>query len=112
MLLRILKKFKNIISKKRKKRIRQTIKVEQNYKQIQVSGFLSNENYEVLQLWLNSRFTDCEYQIDSEVNSNQFKFNVDLTEMRELLNADEDIYDLFLFVRVRKENFSEARIAK
>src|SRR5690625_4052398 len=112
MLVRILKKIKKGIFKKRKKKIRQTINVKQDNKRIQISGLLNNENYEVKQLWLLSRFTDHEFQIDSEESLNQFKFNIDLIEKQELLNTDEDIYDLFLFVRVRRENFSEARIDK
>lgn len=112
MLLRTLKKIKNIFFKKRNKRIRQTINVKQDDKQIQINGYLSNKNYEVRELWLISRFTDHKYQFGSQENSNKFKFNIDLTEKQELLNSDKDIFDLFLFVRVLRENFSEARIAK
>jgi len=112
MLLRNLKKVKNIFLKKGKKRIRHILNVKQENRQIQISGFLNNENYEVKQLWLISRFSDHEYHIDSEEQSNQFKFNIDLTEKCQLLTIDQDIYDLFLFVQVTKENFSEKKIVK
>lgn len=112
MVLRIFKKVKNIFFKKEKKRIRQYLNVIQDNEKIRINGFLSNENYEVKQLWFNSRFTNNKYHLDSEENSNQFKFNLDLTKKEQLLNTDEDIYDLFLFVRVSRENFSEEKIAK
>src|SRR5690625_7536863 len=109
MLVRNFRQVRNMLFKKGKKRIRQDLNVIQNNKQIQISGFLSNENYEVKQLWLISRFSDHEYHIDSREQSNQFKFNIDLTEKCQLLTIDQDIYDLFLFVQVTKENFSEDR---
>jgi len=112
MIFRGLKMMKKKLLGRKSEKIRHYLKVEQNKNQIQISGILRNNNYKVKQLWFESRFTDQIYKIDATTISNKFNFVLDVYEHKNLLEQEQDIFDLYLFVRVPREILSENQIIK
>lgn len=109
MFSRIFKAIKKKFFKKKK--VRQYIEVKQEKNIIYINGLLRYERYKVKQLQFISRFTDKEYQIGCESNSNQFEFKINVNDHPELIGGEE-IYDLYLLVQVSKENFSDKKALK
>lgn len=109
MVLRTLGRLKKSLFKKRKKKLRENIVVKQSGSNFQISGSLSNKKVLVQQIWLVSRNTDHLIKVNSEKNSYEFLFNIDLTTKKDLMKIDEDIYDLYLFIRVPEEDISKKR---
>ncbi|NMB18959.1 MAG: CDP-glycerol--glycerophosphate glycerophosphotransferase [Erysipelothrix sp.] len=105
---------RKIFAHKRNKkgRVRQKIKITQNKDKFNIQGTLGNLDYKVKQLQFVSRSTGHQVHINSEEESYQFSFHFDIALIKELIQTDEDIYDLFLIVRVPENNFSENRIKK
>src|SRR5690625_3204212 len=109
MVLRTLKKINKKFFNRKKKKLRQNIIIKKLGNNYHISGSLSNKNFVVKQLWFVSRNNDHQIKVNSHKYSHEFVFNIDLSTEKELLKVEEDIYDLYLFIRVPEENISKKR---
>ncbi|TQS71262.1 CDP-glycerol glycerophosphotransferase [Ornithinibacillus gellani] len=95
--------------KSNKKRLKQSLVIQQKSQNYYIHGNLNNSNYQVRGLYFVSRTTDIEILIKSKKQSNYFEFDFSLNEFQEELfvSDEEDIYDLYLHIRVYTEDVSK-----
>ncbi|MCG1028150.1 CDP-glycerol glycerophosphotransferase family protein [Virgibacillus halodenitrificans] len=96
--------------KKRKVKIKHSVKYIQEKDTFHISGFFNKEKYYSKELWLFSRERDQAIKIaEMEMNQN-FDFNIDLPYLIEVLPKDvEGSYDWYFKIRTTYENLSEAK---
>lgn len=96
--------------RKKGRRLKKHIKIEQDKESILVEGQLSNRNYKVNKLIFVSRSEEYSLAYDNQGKDNEFKFDIKIDETSFLSDAEETIYDLFLRIAVHENNISEGTL--
>lgn len=93
--------------KKRKTRLKKYLQIAQDKEKILISGSLGNSNYEVRSLQFQIRDEEeLDVNFINQDKDNKFKFEINLTESKEILSIDQGIYNLYLIVRVNENVLS------
>lgn len=103
--------IKTVFSRKKPK-LKKRLEISQNGEMINISGFLSNQNYEVKKLMLMSTEDGSRIELDNKEKNNYFNFPIKLTDYKNLLGKIEDIYNLYLIVKVHEEQLTEQQKIK
>ncbi|MFS0647400.1 CDP-glycerol glycerophosphotransferase family protein [Siminovitchia sp. 179-K 8D1 HS] len=95
------------IKRKKKQKLKYKLYVSQINDFLTLSGFLSNNNYKVVGLWLVSRDKNVDMEICTVSPSNEFEFKVSLIEVIDKLKGHEDtFYDWYLRIRKKYEDLN------
>lgn len=103
--------IKTVFSRKKPK-LKKRLEISQNGEMINISGFLSNQNYEVKKLMLMSTEDGSRIELDNKEKNNYFNFPIKLTDYKNLFGKIEDIYNLYLIVKVHEEQLTEQQKIK
>lgn len=110
MLLNYVKKVKNKIFRKKRKKVRYHLDIKQDNMAFDIKGYLSNENYCVDSLWIQNRENPEEkIEVKNRYNNNDFHISFELNDYNEFF-YDEKLFDLFLYVKVPAIVFSEKQM--
>ncbi|WP_188496023.1 CDP-glycerol glycerophosphotransferase family protein [Pullulanibacillus pueri] len=107
-----MRKVKNRLFKKKQKKLKHFLSLDQNNESINIRGTLSNDNYIVKELRFISRDNERIIKIKANQASSTFDFKVNPYEFPEFQNGEEQLYNLFLYVNVPKRIFSEIKAEK
>src|SRR5699024_2573312 len=112
MLVDVFKRVKSKFLNKRKERLRKTINIEQDENNLTISGYLSNDKYQVEGLLFLNRENELDQLfIKNKKKSNEFLCTFQLSDFGKEV-SEEKIYNAYLFVKVHESVFDQHDIKK
>src|SRR5699024_6476335 len=104
-----LKKLKNKFLKKRTIPLKDKLYIEESKGYLYIKGHLSKPKYVVKQLWFVSRYNKDVITFNAEEYSNDFEFKLNLPDIHEFFQEEEQVYDLYIKVSVKKGDLTKKR---
>lgn len=96
----------------KKPKFKQYMRISQENTHTTIEGYIGNPAYEITGLTFENDNQTEPVTITNEANGQEFRFNIDLEEFRELLSIEKGIYLLFLNVKIHQDNLAEKKVIK